>query len=477
MASAVMNTTLAQELLSPRIFESEAAPADRDLVGMLSEGVRDADLADNPVVLPDFCFKKKSEMPSSMSVATQDTIRPDFTDAALNCGMALSVLDIQKPPEEAVRKFYKRVTDRFPNPPTWKRELTRKEVLRAAVEGGDFAAERFGVGRYELDRVEEFGRLDVEQYGGYERAERELPWMVQQMGRLRFGTIGPSTHFLEMQQVEEVFDKEAAAAMGLAVGQITVQFHNGGGVLTGQLGELYGRRKAASKQLRLEMAVQKPLTHLLNTSPRKARERYAQYFKHGGTVVEAASTEGDRLQLSQRLSMNYGFAYRLATFAALRGMAAVELGSEMNLIVDSPHNTIYNETVNGRSAFVHRHNAARAIPASLLQGHPAFAKTGQPVLLPGTNRTSSYVCIAGDGSRKSLHTSPHGTGTVIKQFVAAGKSNLHPEGHRTLRFRYDGTCEVVEHYDDNGINEALSILVANDILRPVVRVRPFAVLS
>jgi RNA-splicing ligase RtcB len=471
-----MNTSLAQELLAPRIFESEAAPADRELVGMLSEGVRDADLADNPVVLPDFCFKQKSEMPSSMSVATQDTIRPDLTDAALNCGMALSVLDIPKPPEDAVRRFYQRVTDRFPNPPTWKRELTRKEVLRAAVEGGDFAAERFGIGRYELDRVEEGGRLDVEQFGGYERAERELPWMVQQMGRLRFGTIGPSTHFLEMQEVEEVLDAEAAAAMGLAQGQITVQFHNGGGVLTGQLGELYGRRKAASKQLRLEMAVQKPLTHLLS-SPRRARERYAKYFKHGGTVIEAASTEGDRLQLSQRLSMNYGFAYRLATFAALRGMAAVELGAQMNLIVDSPHNTIYPEIVNGRTAFVHRHNAARAIPASMLQGHPAFAKTGQPVLLPGTNRTSSYVCIAGDGSRRSLHTSPHGTGTVIKQFVQSGRSGPDPQGRRTLRFRYDGSTEVVEHYDDKGIDEALSILIDNDILRPVVRLRPFAVLS
>ncbi len=56
-------------------------------------------------------------MPSSIAVATRGAIRPTLTDAALNCGMALATLDIPKPDAAAIRDFYRRVRERFPNPP------------------------------------------------------------------------------------------------------------------------------------------------------------------------------------------------------------------------------------------------------------------------------------------------------------------------------------------------------------------------
>ena len=64
-----------------------------------------------------------------------------------------------------------------------------------------------------------------------------------QLSRLRFGTVGPTNHFVELQEVEEMLDPEAAAMLGVAPGQITLQYHAGGGVLTGELGRLFGRRK------------------------------------------------------------------------------------------------------------------------------------------------------------------------------------------------------------------------------------------
>ncbi|MFD0331484.1 RtcB family protein [Streptacidiphilus monticola] len=91
--------------------------------------------------------------------------------------------------------------------------------------------------------------------------------------------------------------------------------------------------------------------------------------------------------------MNYGFAYRLATYAALQEFAAQVFGAKLRLVVDSPHNSVYEETVDGRPAYVHRHNAARAWTPELMRGHPAFAATGQPLLVPGTNRTSSFLCV------------------------------------------------------------------------------------
>jgi tRNA-splicing ligase RtcB (3'-phosphate/5'-hydroxy nucleic acid ligase) len=461
------------------VFDSDEAPANDDLIRQLGIGTDDIDLAAAPVVLPDFCHKTKSEMPSSIAVATRDAIRPTLTDAALNCGMALLALDIDSPSENAVTDFYRRVIERFPNPPTWRRDLKSSEVLRAAVEGADFAAERYDLSHAELDRIEERGRIGIDDLGGSAQAMKDLPWLVVQMGRLRFGSIGPSTHFLEMQQVEEVLDRDAADRLGIHQGQVTIQFHNGGGVLTGQLGALYARRKSASRMLRTEMAVQRPMSHLLSArSVNDVRSRLATFFADGCPSIPTASDDGRRALLATRLAMNYGFAYRMATYAALREIAQLSLRASAQLVVDSPHNSIYEEEVGGSKAFVHRHNACRAYPADQMKGHPAFAETGQPLLLPGTNRTSSYLCIPGASPDRSLYTACHGSGSIISQFERSGRSGPDPQRRVTARYGYDGAApRHVPHLDDNGVDEALSILTSHGLVKPVARMRPFAVLT
>ncbi|HXT93788.1 MAG TPA: RtcB family protein [Trebonia sp.] len=459
------------------VFESPAAQADRSLIGRLNEGTAGAGLAAPPVVLPDFCHKAKSEMPSSIAVATTGEIRPALTDAALNCGMALMTLDVARPPESAVTDFYRQVTLRFPSPPNWRRELSFAEVLRAATEGAEFAADRYGLSEDTLDHIEERGRLDIDEYGGARRAGKELPWLVVQMSRLRFGGIGPSTHFLELQEVEEVLDPAVAGRLGLHVGQVTVQFHNGGGVLTGQLGELYARRKSASRMLRTEMSVQKLLSHVLTLRPGLTR-RLEAYFTRGCPAVPVDGDDGRRALLAMRLAMNYGFAYRMATYAALRDMARSAFGATAQLVVDSPHNSIYEEQVGEQRAFVHRHNACRAYPAAMMADHPAFAATGQPLLLPGTNRTSSYLCVPADNAHRSLYTACHGSGSLISAFERSGRSGPDPFGRTTARYGYGGSAPAhVPHLDDQGVDEALRILVTHGLVRPVARMRPYAVLT
>jgi tRNA-splicing ligase RtcB len=461
------------------VFDSAAAPADEGLIERLGQGTDGSDLAAPPVVLPDFCHKSKSEMPSSIAVATVGAIRPTLTDAALNCGMALVTLDVDRPSRAAVTDFYRQVAGRFPSPPAWGRDLTQAEVLRAATEGADFAADRYGLGQAELDRIEERGRLDIEAFGGARRARKELPWVVVQMSRLRFGSIGPSTHFLELQEVEEILDPAAASRLGIQAGQVTLQFHNGGGVLTGQLGALYARRKSASRMLRAEMAVQKPLSHLVTARSRgQLASRLENYFGPNCPSIPVTDDDGRRALLATRLSMNYGFAYRMATYAALRAMARSAFGATARLLVDSPHNSVYEEPVGGTPAFVHRHNACRAYPAGLMAGHPAFAETGQPLLLPGTNRTSSYLCVPGAGAHRSLYTACHGSGSIISAFERSGRSGADPRGRTTDKYGYQGAAPAeVPHLDDQGVNEALGILTGHGLVRPVARMRPFAVLT
>ena len=161
-----------------RVFESAATPADPIALAQLQSGVAGTDLAAVPVALPDFHLKGDKEMPSSIAVATRETIRLTLTSASLNCGMALVALDAERPGTEAVTRFFSRIRERYPYPPTYRRDLTREEVVRCAADGAEFAAERFGVDSDELDRVEESGRVDVEPFGGIERVRRELPWSV-----------------------------------------------------------------------------------------------------------------------------------------------------------------------------------------------------------------------------------------------------------------------------------------------------------
>lgn len=464
----------------PRIFDSDDHPVRLDSLALLHQGLKDVDdLAAPAAVLPDFYHKRFMEMPSSIAVATRETIRPIFTSAALNCGMALVGLDIETPDDAALRHFYDGVRASYPFPPNFKPVLSASEVLRCAVEGARFAVDRYGLDPAELDRIEEGGCLGVEAYGGASRVRRELSWMATHLSRIRFGTVGPSTHFVELQKVEEVFDAEAASKFGVRLGQITLQYHGGDGVLNIQMGQRFGRRLAGSRALRTVMTVQKPLFQLASVrSPRQLQERMRLYFSAGCPPVMRDSEEGERLMLANAVAMNYGFAYRQATYATLRAVARQSFGAGTRLIVDSPHNTIYDEEIGGEPAVVHRHNSARAFPASRMLGHSVFAETGMPLLLPGTNRTSSYLCVAAEGAHQSLYSASHGTGSIISDFESSGLSKQDPEGHTTLKFGYkDAAATVVPHLDDNGVNEGLRILVSNHLVRPVARLRPFAVLN
>jgi tRNA-splicing ligase RtcB (3'-phosphate/5'-hydroxy nucleic acid ligase) len=471
--------TAGNQFQQPRVFDGIRLPADPEVLLALSMGTAGLDLAAPPVVLPDFHHKSNMEMPSSIAVATLGTIRPTFTSSSVNCGMALIALDGDRPSEDAIGSFYRAVRERYPYPTKGRRDLSYREVRDAAVQGGEFAVERYGVRAEELERVEEGGRLDLERWGGGARLLKEMPALTWQLARLRFGTVGPTNHFVELQQVEEIFDHEAAEKLGIREGQMTIQYHAGGGVLTGEIGHLFQRRKESARIMRAAMAVQKPMYHLGSArSMDQLRERMRLFFTQATPPVELDSEDGQRLMLANAAAMNYGYAFRMATYAALRTLAVQMFGGEPGqLIVDSPHNSVYEEEVGGQQAVVHRHNSCRAYTADRMPAGTTFATTGQAVLLPGTHRTSSYLAVAGEGSAHSLHSACHGAGTVIDQFERSGASQADPLGRSTLRFRYsDAAPTRVAHLDDAGVNAAMSVLTHHRIVRPVARMRPIAVL-
>jgi RNA-splicing ligase RtcB len=462
----------------PRVFDSDQIPAAEGALSDLRATVGGADLAAPPVVLPDFHHKSNMELPSSVAVATRDSVRPTLTSASVNCGMALITLDSDRPARAGIDEFYRRVRERYPYPPGLSTQLSAKDVLRCAVDGAAFAAERFGAEKSALERVEESGTIDLDRYGGADRLRRELPALVLHLARLRFGMVGPTNHFIELQQVEEILEPDTAAKLGIAEGQLTLQYHAGGGVFPGAVGAMFGRRKHYPKQIRAAMSLVKPLYHGVTArSLTQLRHRYRLYFAGGCPPVRLQSDEGQRLMLANAAAMNYGFAFRIAVYAGLRQIAAdVFGGSPGQLVVDSPHNSIYEEEVGGKPAVVHRHNSCRAYPAELMPPETTFAETGQAVLVPGTHRTSSYLCVGG-GSAGALYSACHGAGTVVSDFADRGISQPDPQQRSTLRFRYDDAAPATApHFDDMGVKEVLGVLVRGGLARPVARMRPFAVL-
>jgi RNA-splicing ligase RtcB len=352
-------------------------------------------------------------------------------------------------------------------------------VIRSAVEGSGFAVDRYGLDPEELDRVEERGRLDVDRFGGEDRLRRELPRLTVELSRMQFASVGPSNHFVELQQVDEVLDPLAADLLGISEGQIALMYHAGGGLLTGLIGRMFGRRMDYPLRHRAVMAVQKPLQHLWSSrSISEFKLRRALYFSDGCPPVPRHGPEGDRMMLANAAAMNYGFAYRLALYANLRRFVRESLGAGSRLVVDSPHDTLYEEEIGQAPALVHRYKASRAYPPSRVPDHPVFRVTGQPVLLPGMHRTSSYLCVADEGASESLYSASHGTGSVISGFEARGLSGPDPHRRTTLRYSYSDAAPVeVRHLDDRGIDHALRILVRNGIVRAVARLRPLAVLT
>src|SRR5437588_4048086 len=142
------------DLCRATVFESGDMPADRDVLAGFEASLRGADLAAHPVVLPDFYQKPIMEMPSSIAVATLDSVLMTLTSSALNCGMALAALDIDRPDEPEVREFYRGVREAYPHPPSRRRVLSAEEVLHCATQGARFAVDRFGLDPVELDRIE-----------------------------------------------------------------------------------------------------------------------------------------------------------------------------------------------------------------------------------------------------------------------------------------------------------------------------------
>ncbi|MDT9688882.1 RtcB family protein [Streptomyces sp. P9(2023)] len=349
-----------------------------------------------------------------------------------------------------------------------------RAVPRGAGPGGVWRLSGHG----ELERVLRGGaRYAVEQGHGEERdllrcedggavAEADAGQVserARERGLGQVGSLGSANHFLEIQQVTEVYDKRAAAAFGLALDQVCVMIHCGS----------------------------RGLGHQICSDHVRAMDRAMN--RYGITVPDRQlactpvhSPEGRAYLGAMAAAANYGRANRQLLAEAARRIFRREADTRLTLVYDVSHNLAKIEThvVDGapRSLCVHRKGATRAFPPGHAELPADLREAGQPVLIPGTMGTASYV-LAGIPGGGAFFSTCHGAGRVMSRHQAArtvgGKelrARLEAEGIAVRPRSLKGLAEETpEAYKD--VDAVVGASEGAGLCRKVARLVPLGVVK
>jgi len=420
------------------------------------------------VGLVDVHMKASTECPSSVVTATENYIYPKLSSVAQNCGMSLAHTGYRREQidDADIDRFMDAVSTsdaRIMARP----DLTVRDMEAVVREGAGAIIEKFGMSADVRRNLEFDGCIPAAGEDGADDLHSVVPRRTLDRGRYGFGVIPSGNHFLELQVVEELLDAEECEKWRLGVGDVMVMIHSDGGVVSDDLGNLYGNRSTASGLPKLVYNLRKSLLHLGNVSQMKNFERrWAYYFrseKYGR--IDPDSVEGRRYLRAHAMSMNAGYASRLESlrrFGELMRSSWGEADGEYTVLRDLSHNSIFREVVDGKEMWVHRHNVNRVRP-------------GDFAFLPGYDYTSSYVCIGGEGAETCLNSVDHGAGETIKRFKKAGR--LTEFGPDRVTRRYDNLSSgprIVPHVSDEGIRSVVDFLQDRRVIHPIARLRPFA---
>jgi tRNA-splicing ligase RtcB len=286
----------------------------------------------------------------------------------------------------------------------------------------------------------------------------------------QLGTLGAGNHFLEIQEVVEVFDANAARDMGIALGQITVMIHTGSRGLGYQIcDDNVKTLGAVSKKYGIEL-VDRQLACAPIESPEGRR-----YF---GAMVCAA---------------NYAWANRQAiahwvreAFAQVLGMTLEQVG--MSQVYDVAHNIAkFEQHMVGKDCVklcVHRKGATRAFGPGDQAAPARYRHLGQPVLIPGDMGTCSYLMLGtATAERDTFGSACHGAGRVWSRTRALKETEhrnvaqeLNAKGIVVMAASKEVLREEVpDSYKD--VDNVVDVCARAGICRKVARMRPMGVVK
>jgi len=321
----------------------------------------------------------------------------------------------------------------------------------AMLGGGAKWAVGRGWGTYEdLERTEERGQMLHAKPGCVsERAKHRQ--------RDEMGTLGSGNHYLEVQEVTEVFDAGIGAAFGLKRGDIAVMIHCGSRGLGHQIGTEYLKEMAMSAA------------------------RYGIALPDRELACAPINSElGEDYLGAMRAAINCALANRQILTHLVRGVFADLLPqARLPLLYDVSHNTCKVEVHGGRSLYVHRKGATRAFGP----GHPdlpsALRAAGQPVLIGGSMGTGSYVLAGTEESEaRAFSSACHGAGRAMSRHQALrtwkGRALVDQLASRGILIRSPSMRGVAEEAPDayKDVSAVVHAASAAGLAREVARLEP-----
>ena len=342
-------------------------------------------------------------------------------------------------------------------------KLSRQEERRVLTLGARWAVEQgFGTAE-DLERIEEQGQLA----GG--RPEL-LSEKALERGKSQLGTLGSGNHFIEVDQVAEIHDETAAAALGLFRDQVTVTIHTGSRGLGHQVCDDFLK---VMHRASLKYGIVLPDRQLC--------------------CAPLTSPEGEEYLAAMACAANFAFANRQLITAWVResfervlGQGPADLG--LSVVYDVCHNIAKWESHpfegGQRRLCVHRKGATRAFPP----GHPdipgIYRAVGQPVLIPGDMGRYSYVLVGTrEAYEETFGSTCHGAGRVMSRHAAKKEAR----GHRIAEelaaqgivVRAAGYATLAEEipaaYKD--VADVVGVVHEAGIGRIVARLRPLIVIK
>jgi tRNA-splicing ligase RtcB (3'-phosphate/5'-hydroxy nucleic acid ligase) len=268
---------------------------------------------------------------------------------------------------------------------------------RVLTEGPAALVRERGIGTEEdLELTESGGCLEGADPGAVSPRAR-------QRGADQLGTVGSGNHFLELQRVDRVHDEACAAAYGLRAGQVTILIHSGSRGLGHQVCTDYVKRMDAALG-----------THGIELPDRQL------------SCAPLASPEGRQYVAAMAAAANFAWANRQALAHAIRESIRRVMGDGAadgtRQVYDVAHNVAKLERHGGRAVCVHRKGATRAFPPGSDEIPAAYREAGQPVFIPGSMGTSSFVLAGRQGSmERSFGTTCHGAGRSMSRSGARKK--------------------------------------------------------
>ncbi len=341
--------------------------------------------------------------------------------------------------------------------------LSEDDLAEACVQGAKWALKRGAATAEDIRRTEENGCL-----AGVDSSK--VSQRAMQRGKTQLGTLGAGNHFIEVDVVTEVFDNGAASLMGLEKGNLAAQIHTGSRGFGHQVCTDYVRQ----------------LQDYVNRKKIQLPDRQLVY-------APIDSQDGQDYLGAMRCAANFAFLNRqLLAHQLRRAFEAVLAGKvpdwHLTQVYDIAHNIgkFEEHLVEGklRRLCVHRKGATRAFgPGS--PGLPSeYSETGQPVLVPGSMGTASWVLAGTQTSmERSFGSSCHGAGRVMSRSQAKQEvrgetllQRLENEGIEIRAGSLRGLAEEApEAYKD--VDRVVDSVVGAGLARKVARLEPIIVIK